>query len=797
MPAISCPYCGQEAELADTCASCGESWVFDYRYRLVQRVGDGPSGPVYRAQERNAFGDDGRVVAVVFGPEDDAEAGAAFAAGFRAAARLRDHNIIEVLSVSGSGAKRAFAVTEVLEGPTLLERVEQGGPLDEAGLRTLIQGLASGLKRAHGNLPSVVVRTISPALIGFRTACDHEPVLMGLGSAVQFGPGYGSPAPVHGGVDPAFAAPEAVQGGATPQADIYGVGAVGLYAATGKMPVDARLALPSSMDQGLASLLLRLSDRQASNRPQNATAVLSAVAGLSAASGSAATPTAGQALTPGWGAPTAPSQPPSAVASPSTPAAAGAATATNQISQYTNRPVLNPFADLPDTGGPDGTGPDAGVHRQPVFAAAAPGSAVGMQPPPAGQPHAMVPADPNRAVATPPVGGGAGHQVQGQTPPVDAFGSPFGPSAPPSHGHAGQGPAGFGPPPPQPHGGQVGGYGPPPQGAMFRPAPVKKTNTGAIAAAAAVVTFMGIVGVVVAVQEANEVDDFYYADPLPMDDLQYEYNDPEIEELMRQLESMQGLGDPTYDEFLDEPAYEPPVYEPPPEPELMAETLMGTVNKAKGKPPFAITKGSTCLVDVYDPMSDNDFNCRVHVYCGADEEVIYGDGDTGYNSCLVEEGDAGKHAIWAHDTRDDNGDPIVEFDRKKNLVVVEDHSGDADYRVEIKLAELPRPMELGSTAEEIDRVLALPKKLGSKQVKSVLDEAQDGFDYCANDYEMKGKVRVRMTIGGRYGDVTEAKVEGEYEGTDGAICIEGEVESLVFPEFREQSMSALFPVKLK
>lgn len=778
--------------------------MFDYRYRLTARLGEGPLGTIYRAEERNAFGDAGRVVQVVFAPADDPAAGAAFADGFRAASRLRDHNVIEVLSVSGTGAKRAFAVTEVLEGPTLQQRVEQSGPLDESALRSLIEGLANGLKRAHGNLPSIVVRTISPALIGFRSAADHEPVLLGFGSAAPFGPGYGDPGPANLGFDPAFAAPEAVRGETSPLGDVYGVGAVALYAATGKLPMDARLGLPPELDQGLAALLLRLSDQQASNRPQNATAVLSAVAGLSASSLAPATPSVGQAMTPGWGAPSAPAMAPAALAAAgaATPEAA-AAPSTNQVSQYTNRPVLNPFAPLPDDA--PGVAAQAPGAAAPVPQGPSPGAQplTGVQPaqhavavpPQHGMPHTPPGAHGQPAVATPPVGG-AVHQAQGQ--PDDPFGSPFGPSAPPSHQAPGQHGGGFGPPPAQPHGPQVGAYGPPPQNPMFRPAPVKKTNTGAIAAAAAVVTFMGIVGVVVAVQEANEVDDFYYNDPLPAyDDYQFEYNDPEIEELMRQLEAM---SDPNYDDLFGDPGdyepYEPPAYDPPADPELLAETLMGTVKKTKGKPPFAIKKGTTCLIDVYDPMTGGDHNCRMHVYCGADEEVVYGDGDTGYNTCLVEDGGAGKQAIWAHDTADDNGDPIVEFDRNKSLVVVEDHNGEADFRVEIKLTELPRVMDLGSTKEEIDAVLAMPKKLTGKQVKAVLAEAQGGFDYCAEDYEMKGKVRVRMTIGGRYGDVTEASVEGEYEGTDGATCIEGEVESLIFPEFRDETMSVVFPIKL-
>jgi len=80
------------------------------------------------------------------------------------------------------------------------------------------------------------------------------------------------------------------------------------------------------------------------------------------------------------------------------------------------------------------------------------------------------------------------------------------------------------------------------------------------------------------------------------------------------------------------------------------------------------------------------YNCHVEIRCGT--QVIYGWEGTGYNRCLIENG----QVISAHDPRDTSieGDPILELDLREKKVVVRDEKPRA-FRVVLSI-DSPRPL---------------------------------------------------------------------------------------------------------
>jgi serine/threonine-protein kinase len=144
-------------------------------YEILAPIGAGGMGEVYRARDSRL----GREVAVKVLPEhlaDDSQALARFESEAKAVAALSHPNILVLFDV-GEHAGIRYAVTELLEGETLRDRLSRS-PLPWRKTVELGVALAEGLAAAHGK--DIIHRDIKPANVFLTTGGQVKILDFGL-----------------------------------------------------------------------------------------------------------------------------------------------------------------------------------------------------------------------------------------------------------------------------------------------------------------------------------------------------------------------------------------------------------------------------------------------------------------------------------------------------------------------------------------------------------------------------------------------------------------------------------------
>jgi Protein kinase domain len=198
------------------------------RYRLLKRLGTGAMGQVYLGQSPS-----GRLVAVkIIRTElaDNTSFRQRFSQEVRAARRVSGIFTAPVVDANPD-APQPWMVTAFVSGPSLAEAVATRGPMPVSTVLMLAAGLAEGLGAVHA--AGVVHRDLKPSNV---LLASDGPRIIDFGISRS----AGSAGPTQaGGIigSPGFMSPEQAMGEPVgPPADIFSLGSVLAFAATGEPP---------------------------------------------------------------------------------------------------------------------------------------------------------------------------------------------------------------------------------------------------------------------------------------------------------------------------------------------------------------------------------------------------------------------------------------------------------------------------------------------------------------------------------------------------------------------------------
>lgn len=229
--------------------------VFDSKYELIERLGGGGMGTVYRAKHLLID----RTVAIKVLSQrfvGDETAQQRFRREARAAGRVQHPNAVAVSDFGATPDGYLFLVMEMLEGRTLRELMAREGPLDAARAVSIMLQVCGAV--AAGHEVQLIHRDLKPANIFI----EHRPNLPAIVKVLDFGVAkfvvedqdedYQTLTQV--GViigTPRYMSPEQCSGTGTltPASDVYSLGIILYEMLTGVVPFVAETSLALALKQ--------------------------------------------------------------------------------------------------------------------------------------------------------------------------------------------------------------------------------------------------------------------------------------------------------------------------------------------------------------------------------------------------------------------------------------------------------------------------------------------------------------------------------------------------------------------
>ena len=208
------------------------------RYRVDRLLAQGGMGEIWAAYDSNLH----REVALkILTPEQSAGAEAAtrFESEVHAMTKLTHPNSVRVYDSGVTDEGALFFAMELLEGENLAALVRREGPLSPRRAATLALQAARALSEAHDL--GIVHRDLKPENLFLQRTNDNEDFVKVLDFGIAT---WSVPRPTTSITwppalfgTPGTASPEVIEGkSATPESDVYGLGAVLYYLLTGSLP---------------------------------------------------------------------------------------------------------------------------------------------------------------------------------------------------------------------------------------------------------------------------------------------------------------------------------------------------------------------------------------------------------------------------------------------------------------------------------------------------------------------------------------------------------------------------------
>jgi serine/threonine protein kinase len=203
------------------------------RYKIVEILGQGGMGSVYRAVDEN-LGVDVAVKENLFTTED-------YARQFRLEAvilaNLRHPNLPRVTDHFVIPEQGQYLIMDYIDGEDLRDRMERIGPISEEETILIGTAMCDALEYLHTRKPSIIHRDLKPGNV--RISKDGHIYLVDFGLAKLVKDGQATTTGARA-MTPGYSPPEQYGTGRTgPRTDVYSLGAT-LYAAlTGVIPEDS------------------------------------------------------------------------------------------------------------------------------------------------------------------------------------------------------------------------------------------------------------------------------------------------------------------------------------------------------------------------------------------------------------------------------------------------------------------------------------------------------------------------------------------------------------------------------